>query len=147
MLLNFPYILRIIENSAVLQPNIQWSQNFHLKFISLYPPNSCSISMEHDGIGNSLHYYKETIHRNKYRMCRQTQNKTIWHSHLTFPYLYFTSRHMLHNFWNSKKHNIYISKYVVNDYTLNNSDRRHYWCPPASKVKVLIVNERFNIDT
>jgi hypothetical protein len=95
------------NNSAVLQPNIQWSQNFHPKFISLYPPNSCFISMEHDGIGNSpalsYFFFVETFHRNKYRTGRQTQNKTIWHSQLTLPYLYFTSCYMLHNCWTSKK--------------------------------------------
>jgi hypothetical protein len=33
--------------------------------------------MVHEGIGNGLPISKETIHRNKYRTCRQTQNKNI----------------------------------------------------------------------
>ena len=56
---------------------------------------------------------------------------------------------MLHveNFLKSEKHCIYKSKYVVNDHTLKKLRSKTLLCPSASKVKVLIVNESFNIKT
>jgi hypothetical protein len=139
VLLNFQLILN--KNSAVLQPNIQWSQTFHLKFISLYPLNSNFISMEHDGIRNSLpHILKrhsiETSIEYVDKLKTKQSDTPIWHSHT----------YILHHvicctiFENSKKKHIYISKYVVNDYTFKKLRSTHtIVCCRTSKVKVLIV--------